>query len=65
MPNTNAKFPSGCPLLDYTIVSSAITGQSISPTKELRDTKLIRNDGAYKIEDNMIDGVHFTVPTPL
>jgi hypothetical protein len=32
-------------------------------TKELMDTKLTGNDGAYKTEDNVMDGVHFTVPT--
>jgi hypothetical protein len=42
-----------------------MTRQSISSTKALRDTKLIGNDGAYKTEDNVIDGVHFTVLTPL
>jgi len=37
----------------------------MSSTKALIDTKLTGNDGAYKTEDNVIDGVHFTVPTPL
>lgn len=49
----------------YTIVLINIIRQSISSIKELIDTKLTRNDGTCKTEDNVIDGVYFTVPTPL
>jgi hypothetical protein len=54
--------PSLLPVVLSSIIQlyqSAITRQSISSTKALRDTKLTGNDGAYKTEDNVIDGVHF------
>jgi hypothetical protein len=59
-------MPSLLPVVVSSIIplyQPSITRQSILSTKELIGTKLTGNDRAYKIEDNVIDGVHLTVPS--